>query len=896
MPPITPRTPSYRLAILAGLVLGCQAFVAAPSALAQSNPLEKQSENPLDRGGVPYLGPDLDLPARLAGDGLTLILERLDDTSAVLSGQIRMGDNTFPFTGTYKDATRLDGSFVAGGSTYEFSLQGDRANGYSFKTGQSAYRLRDEGGRAPGRAGGGERADPAQLKRASDAMAAQNIEEALRICRPLADRGHVGASYLVGMCSAFGLSTKQDLDAARRFFETAARGEHPSALFELGVMFNEGTWGEPDNAAAIAHFERSARLGALGGIMSYGEMLLNGIGRDKDFVEGIAWVGLAADRGSDDAKQMMEYFGNDKSVSAQDRERVKARTAELVREIPDASKLDDLIDYDRFVAPAEARRTGKDERPQAADPLAGEWTGSLSEQMDDGRMMRAPIKMSVARAASGGYTADVVVELQMPADDGRMVDVRAAGRFEGGLQGDRATLRAGDTMATVVQTGESGSMGPQQMEFTISGDSISGRLGNDYDGWSQFSATRTARPATRPGGNTRNGGRDGEWRLQGGGATTGLGRPAGAGGVSAASSVTLEPVALPDPEMGGAPSHTLLVPQGWRHQGGARWSQPQLYLDMVHLDLRVTAPDGAAFGYYPGANYTWSDIYQINAQMGVPGTGPAPRPGQATGDGLTFMPLPQTTGEYVQTMLIPQNRPEATDVQVLEASEMSDVLATLRELLGPTIQSMEQQNQAMRQMGGGETNTSLFADRVRVRYRENGVEFEEDVYVTGYAFITRIPMSMGPVATMARWGVEDVRMVRTPVGGSPNRAIADAASLSVRPDPKWLATVMQLRAQINKTVSDGIAERGRINREAMQKSFEIHQESVRSRQASNDRLHHQFINYIRDVEDYKTPSGNVVQLPSQYNHAYTNGQGQFMMSNAPLSSSSGWTQINRASP
>jgi len=107
---------------------------------------------------------------------------------------------------------------------------------------------------------------------------------------------------------------------------------------------------------------------------------------------------------------------------------------------------------------------------------------------------------------------------------------------------------------------------------------------------------------------------------------------------------------------------------------------------------------------------------------------------------------------------------------------------------------------------------------------------------------------------------------------------------------------MDMRAQINKTVSNGIAERGRITRQAMQESFERHQETVRAQEASNDRLHHQFINYIRDVEDYSTPGGKVVQLPSQYNHAYTNGQGQVLMTNSSLSSTSGWTQLNRVGP
>lgn len=909
------RLSSYRLVLAAGLVFGLQAVAGSAVALAQPNPLEQGSENPLERSaapGVAYHGPVLELPMRLEGGGLILDVEDYDAATTDITGRIRLGQGEYPFTGRFSDPTHLAGTFDAGGKAYEFALEGAGGRGFTLTTGQSRYQLRDvraagseeSAGSDEGLGGG---ADPGELKRASDAMVAGDYATALRITRPLAERGHVGACYLVGICHAFAMGAEQDLDAAKRCFETAARGDHPRALFELGSMASEGVFGEPDDAAAVRHFARAARLGNLDAIMSFGEMTLNGIGCPEDFVEGIAWVGVAARRGHRDAQGMIDYYNDDKSVSREDRTRVGERIAALEQELPDAGKLDDLVDYNRFVTPVAARDAGpgRDERPRpAAGTIAGEWAGTMSEVMDDGQTMRSPISITLAEGSHGGCTADVRVDVRMPGQDGRMYDVRATGRFQGGVQNGRGSLRANDTTMTVLQTGETGSMGAQQLEFTVSGGTISGRLGNDDEGWSEFQATRTSPPPGRPGGSNtggfgshtpdprgHNAYEEQSWD-SGRGASAELGRPVAARGEKSAASVTLEPVTLTDPTMGNAPSHTLLVPVGWQRRGGVRWNPPQLYQDMVHLDLRVSAPDGTGFGYYPGANYTWSDVYEINAMLGVPGSGPPPQPGQITSDGLMFMPMPQTTGDYVQSMLIPQQRPGATDVRVTEASEMPEVIATLREMLAPTMQSI-QQNNAMMGQYGGQMSMSPFADRVRVTYTENGQRFEEDVFVTGYVIVSQIPMANGQAATMARWGVEDVRTVRSPAGRDANRAIADAASLSVRPDPKWLATVIDMRAQINKTVSDGIAERGRINRQAMEESFRRHQETVKAREASNDRLHHQFINYIRDVEDYRTPSGSVVQLPNQYNNAYMNGQGQVVMTNTPMSSTSGWTQLNR---
>ncbi|MFI4897594.1 MAG: tetratricopeptide repeat protein [Phycisphaerales bacterium JB059] len=901
MPQSTRRVSSYRSRLSTVGAFTLLTVGLASPASGQANPLEKGSENPLDRLAErePYHGPQvLDLPMRLEGEGLTVELNEFDVGASRLSGRVRMGGTAYPLTGVYENPTRLVGAFQAGGKSYDCTLEGEPERGYVFATGQSTYTLRNASGvtrRTDPAPPTGRGADPATLQRASDAMAAQDFETALRLARPLAEQGHVGANYLVAMCSAFGLGTTQDLGVAKRSFETAARGDHPSALFELGAMAHEGAFGERNDQAAIGYFERSAKLGSLGGIMSYGEMLLNGLGREADFVEGIAWVGVAAKRGHADAKELIEYFNSDKNVAPADRQRALARTAELERTLPDAGKLDDLVGYNRFVTPAPQSNPKKPlEVAPAVDLFAGGWSGVVSEEMDFGQVVQCPLTLNVTRDARGSYNADLVLEARMPTADGRTIDIKATGRFVGEAPGGRGALRATDTTMTILQTGETVPLGAQQLEIQVQGNALTGRLGNDVEGWSPVQATRPGPRGGEPGG-TGPGASD----ARGGsswtpGASTEFGRPEERGGVNASASVTLEPVTLSDPEMGGAPSHTLLVPSGWQREGGVRWNQPQLYLDMVHLDLTVSAPDGVCFGYHPGAQYTWSDIFQINAAMGVPGSGPPPQPGQITGEGLRFMPLPQTTGDYVLNMLIPQRRPHATGVQVIEAQEMPEVLATMREMLAPTFRSMEEQNRMMRQMGGGEMQMPIFADRVRVTYTENGRRFEEDVFITGYAVITRTPLANGQMVTSARWGIDDIRTVRGPVGGSPNRAIADAASLSVRPDPKWLATIMQLRAQINKTVNDGIIERGRITREGMQKSFELHQESVRSRQASNDKMHHQFINYIRDVEDYQTPGGQVVQLPSTYNNAYMNGQGQVVMTNSVMTNTNGWTKLNRA--
>jgi len=56
--------------------------------------------------------------------------------------------------------------------------------------------------------------------------------------------------------------------------------------------------------------------------------------------------------------------------------------------------------------------------------------------------------------------------------------------------------------------------------------------------------------------------------------------------------------------------------------------------------------------------------------------------------------------------------------------------------------------------------------------------------------------------------------------------------------------------------------------------------SWQEREKVQDRAAHNFDNYIKGVNDYRNPNtGDTVELPSGYDNAYTNGNGQYIMSN-----------------
>jgi hypothetical protein len=89
--------------------------------------------------------------------------------------------------------------------------------------------------------------------------------------------------------------------------------------------------------------------------------------------------------------------------------------------------------------------------------------------------------------------------------------------------------------------------------------------------------------------------------------------------------------------------------------------------------------------------------------------------------------------------------------------------------------------------------------------------------------------------------------------------------------------------KMNQIAARGFADRKKIITQSNRDISKIITDGWNERQASLDRSHRNFINAIREVEDYRTPGGDAtVQLPSHYSHVYSNGNGDYLMTNDSL--------------
>lgn len=168
-------------------------------------------------------------------------------------------------------------------------------------------------------------------------------EETLETIRKLAQQKYVPAMYLYGKLLEAGDGVEQDRDAALRLIFEAAQKAYPSAMFDIGRMTMEGRrvkkdpekglelvrnaailgnrraqfflgmayqsgYGVPQDAErAHQNFRLCAAVGETSCQVRLAKLLLENSSREeRDFLQAIAWLELAAEDRNDEARLMLD--------------------------------------------------------------------------------------------------------------------------------------------------------------------------------------------------------------------------------------------------------------------------------------------------------------------------------------------------------------------------------------------------------------------------------------------------------------------------------------------------------------------------------------------------------------------------------------------------------------
>ena len=205
--------------------------------------------------------------------------------------------------------------------------------------------------------------------------------------------------------------------------------------------------------------------------------------------------------------------------------------------------------------------------------------------------------------------------------------------------------------------------------------------------------------------------------------------------------------------------------------------------------------------------------------------------------------------------------------------------------------------------------------RVRIRYMLDGREMEEDLFCVVSSITTQTGAGL-LMEEQVHWVAESLFAFRTDRGHLDALARACMASVkSMRMNPRWFAAyqaesrrILQERIAMQQALQQMAAvQRASFQRQmhrlsdvsrTLSETSDMIWAGYESRSASYDRMADNWSEAMRGVDSYSTPGGSSVELPGGYGHAWTNGLGEYVVTDSsflnPNDFASGnWERLER---
>ncbi len=326
---------------------------------------------------------------------------------------------------------------------------------------------------------------------------------------------------------------------------------------------------------------------------------------------------------------------------------------------------------------------------------------------------------------------------------------------------------------------------------------------------------------------------------------------------------------LHDPGMNNIVASTVLVPEGWKLEGGIIRPSNQLYNMPVISDVTISAPDGRAVRFFPSLSFEFNHA--------SPGQAMQPTPG-----GNLYLPLPESPGQWLMQMAQQNPDPTVNDLQLISEEGEPELTQQLRQQNAQLYQMVEQGNISSAPMGYGHQFDTQ-ATKLVLAYQQDGKALEETILIT-WQYLIMIQQDQVRAGT---WSINLMRSFRGPAGTNYlTDPVLSAIVQSIRTNPAWAAEMQRYWQQLariqQKGASDRLASQQDHNRKMQKINSDINDIIVggyKERSAASDRIQAQTVDSIREETPYTTPSGETVRLPSFYDQVYTDGNGTYILNN-----------------
>lgn len=347
--------------------------------------------------------------------------------------------------------------------------------------------------------------------------------------------------------------------------------------------------------------------------------------------------------------------------------------------------------------------------------------------------------------------------------------------------------------------------------------------------------------------------------------------PPRAAGEAAPDHLRMRLVKITDAQGFGRPvqAASILLPSDWKVESGVRWTTqlgcPQ---NMIQMSLKASSPDGRlGFEVFPDFTWVWYDdptaqYYARQAEQ------------SSFAPGCAVLP-PFDAPDYLQNAFLPRWRAGSPLVDIGRVAELAEAMALEYQALVGGMQSGVQ--------------TDFDAALATLETPRDGRTDSEWVLASTIRTTTALPSAssvwMGTLQMTASYRSAAVSQfaARAPKGElEKNQRLFEAIYRSFRIDPRWDAARLQFWQAIQRIEQKGAQDRLRIMENSRRDIGAIMDQVYENRQASLDRTFERQSQALRGVETFVDPSTSTrVELSNGYQNAWTNGLGDYLLSDSP---------------
>ena len=309
--------------------------------------------------------------------------------------------------------------------------------------------------------------------------------------------------------------------------------------------------------------------------------------------------------------------------------------------------------------------------------------------------------------------------------------------------------------------------------------------------------------------------------------------------------IRLKLVKFNDINMGGLPAYTMLIPSDWKAKGHIEWGPAAN--PFPQSKISISSPDGCGIAFIPSLTLEYVE------SKPMPFVTPPP----------AGTPAPQRPGDFLVELF--RKNTKLTNVRLIDDK---------RDL--PAEQALERMNRGSPLAGNG-VRTQLHI--VTIGYDHENVRMREQI-VLMYA---RYPDTNNENIYGQLWSIFTMVSVAAPEAKFEEKSkFLYALAGTYRAIPNWWVQQFEARQRIqNQRHVDAMAEikhRGEFYSQMSDAQFATYKQNS----AASDVAQKQRIDGIYERQDYKDVDGSNVNLTFHYKHVYSDGSGNFVLTNNSL--------------